>query len=145
MFALRNVLSDLPSDGATKRIKVGNVVSPMSSADVANLFPDALSWRFVSPIKRTDYVVLFENESLARIAMRTVEGLSYLGEKLRFTYLQDDEECESSLSSRMTCSYPHLCFLLPEVSYQSRCVEAERIISSVGTTYSSHSRWVDVR
>ncbi|RNC38879.1 hypothetical protein TcCL_NonESM11836 [Trypanosoma cruzi] len=86
MFCLRDVMSQLPGDGATKWIKIENVISPMSSADVVKLFPEALSWNFTSHVQRTDYVVSFPNESVARIAMKRVEGLSFLGEKMDFSF-----------------------------------------------------------
>ncbi|KAF8275491.1 hypothetical protein TcG_08579 [Trypanosoma cruzi] len=145
MFCLRDVMSQLPGDGATKWIKIENVISPMSSADVVKLFPEAVSWNFTSHVQRTDYVVSFPNESVARIAMRRVEGLSFLGEKMDFSFLFEDNKLEKPLPLRMTSSYPRLYFLPPEVSYQSRCDDADRIVSSVGITLSSSQDWVNAR
>ncbi|KEG07320.1 hypothetical protein DQ04_10181000 [Trypanosoma grayi] len=145
MFALREILSQLPSDGATRWIKVENVSSPMSSADVTNLFPDAIGWHFTSHILRTDYVVCFPNESLARIAMGKVEGLLFLGEKLRFSYVEEGDEYKCPVSMRVTGASPPLFFLPPEVSYDSRLAEADRIISSICTTHPSNQKWVDGR
>ncbi|ESL08206.1 hypothetical protein TRSC58_04095 [Trypanosoma rangeli SC58] len=145
MFCLRDVISQLPSDGATRWIKVENVISPMSSADVVKLFPEAISWKFTSHVQRSDFVVCFPNESMARLAIRRVEGLFFLGEKMRFYFLRGDGESERSLPIRLTSSYPRLYFLPPEVSYENRRNDAERIVTSVGVTNLSSQNWVDAR
>ncbi|RNE96810.1 uncharacterized protein Tco025E_09642 [Trypanosoma conorhini] len=145
MFCLRDVISQLPCDGATRWIKVENVISPMSSTDVMKLFPEAVSWKFASHVQRTDFVVCFPNESVARIAMRRVAGLSFLGQKMKFNFIRENGESENALPVRLTSSFPRLYFLPPEVSYESRRSDADRIVTSVGVTTLSSQNWVDAR
>ncbi|CBH13210.1 uncharacterized protein TEOVI_000664600 [Trypanosoma equiperdum] len=143
MFSLREILSQLPSDGATKWIRVENVKSPMSSLDVSQLFPDAVSWDFLSSVQRTDYLVTFRSESFARKAMRSACGFSYLGERLKFSYAEPGDIAEGASPARVTIAHPRLYLLPPEFSYEERVAEADRIIASVSTTDSYNNAWVD--
>nr|CCC91978.1 hypothetical protein, unlikely [Trypanosoma congolense IL3000] len=143
MFSLRDILSQLPPDDATRWIRVENVVSPMSSAEVLKLFPDAVSWEFLSNVRRTNFVITFRNESYARKAMQRACGLSYLGEKLILSYATAAQSSSATQPARVTTSQPFLYLLPPEFSYESRLTEADRMIASLDAMDSWNSGWVD--
>ncbi|KAG8343794.1 hypothetical protein TRVL_05381 [Trypanosoma vivax] len=144
MFCLRDILSQIPTDGATKWIRVENVISPMPASDVVKNFPDAISWRYICHKKRTDYVLTFQSECFARMAMKKANGLTHLGEKLKLTFMKDEEDFVAAPLCRLTSAYPQLHFVPPEFSYQARRTEADRLVASLVVQQPTNQSWVDI-
>lgn len=154
-FTLRELLQSLPEDGATRFVRVSNVVSPMSHSDVCELFriPPArragLRWRTCCSVYRTDFVVELDDEDEARQAIAFLKGVTFQNHNLATSFAAalpavDAVEYQGTSFS----SAPKLYYSLPKLSEAEaarRKQDTLKKIEKIEPIVASKEWWVDVR
>jgi hypothetical protein len=95
-FSLKALRERLPSDGATRYVKVVGVPSAMSHRDVCDLLQVPLAdqvslrWAHSNPVLRTDFVAEMASVGDARSVVAHVNsGITFLESRLSATYAKD--------------------------------------------------------